>query len=46
VPYDAPEPHDQPKLSPSRGSLVAVVVICFLALAAILGASFAVWLAL
>ena len=46
MPYDAPVPEDQPKLSPSRGSVVAVLVICFLALAGILGAGFGVWLAL
>jgi hypothetical protein len=46
VPYDAPKPQSQPKLSPTRGSLVAVVVICFLVLAGILGAAFGVWLAL
>lgn len=43
MPYEAPKPVLRPKLSPPVADVVAVVVICFVALALILGASFAVW---
>lgn len=45
MPYDAPKPIDPPKLHPPRSEVIALLVLCFLALALVLGASFGVWLA-
>ena len=46
MPYDAPTPDVPPKTPIPLGGLLAVVAVCFLALACILGAGFGVWLAL
>ncbi len=42
--YDAPEPELRPKWPPPTGELVTVLLVCFLALAMLLGAGFGVWL--
>lgn len=44
--YEAPKPETSPKLSPPPGGLLTVLLVCFLALAMVLGAGFGVWLAL
>ena len=46
MPYDSPKPDIPPKTPIPVAGFLAVVAVCLLALACVLGAGFGVWLAL